>query len=247
MRRHPVNGFAQDFIATPPVQQEMRRIGDNLPAFFSCKIVEQPANARQSHKLVAPSRHGEHGRRDGGCFVDGRLCEFRHPAQHFRFDTAHHQRVADQTNGRGRCQLPARQAFENDFGVAGHEADSSAHKRDQSLANPRSERARRHENKPSEMRKSFRRSGVNRNGATEAFADDEQRRFRPGAIEQNATGVDRVLSHERRSGPCAAGSRRTKSALIDGESGESAPRKPRPYLVERCPVIERAVQQKHCG
>jgi len=225
----------------------MRRIGNDLPAFLACKIVEQPANAGQSHKLVAAAHHRECGRRDGGSFADRRLRNFRHPEEHFRLDSPHHQRIADQANGRGGSQLPAGQALEHNLGVARDEADCSAHEREQSLANARRQRAGRHENQPPQIRESVHCRDMDRNRAAEAFADDEQRCLRAGALEQNARGIDCVFCHAGRSGPCAARSRGAESTLIDGQSRKSPLCEFGPDFVERGRVIKCAVQQKHSG
>jgi hypothetical protein len=66
LRRHPVNSFAQDFIAPARVQQEMRRIRNDTPALFTGEILEQPADASTANKLVACADYGEHRRCDCG-------------------------------------------------------------------------------------------------------------------------------------------------------------------------------------
>lgn len=134
MGRHPGNDVAQDFIAAPPVQQEMRRIWNNLPAFFTREIVEQPANAGQPHKLVARSHHREHRRDHARSLGDRRSCESCHTAEHFRPNPSHHQRVADQANCGGRRQFPSCQALKYNLGITRKETDRSANERDQPLA-----------------------------------------------------------------------------------------------------------------
>ena len=173
----------------------MRRIGDNPPAFFARKILEQPLNAGKPHEFVALSHHGEHRRRNRGSFADRRQCEVSQPAEHFRPNTPHHQRIADQAYGCGRCQLPAGEALEHNLGIARDKADCSGNEREQPLADPRSERAGRYEDKAAELWKFASRGGMNCDGAAQAFTENEQRRLASGALEQNASGFCRVFRH----------------------------------------------------
>ena len=114
----------------------MRRTGHNLPAFFAREILEQPANAGKPHKFVALCHHGENRRRDRSSFAHCRLCEFCHPAEHFRPYPSHHQRIPDQANGGCRRELPASEALEHDLGIACDQAHRNGHEREQPLANP---------------------------------------------------------------------------------------------------------------
>jgi len=173
----------------------MRRIGYNLPDFFTGEVIEQAADARKPHEFVARSDHREHGRGNRRSFAHRRQREFRHSAKHFRPDAPHHQRVPDQANGGGRCQLSARQAFEHDFRVAGDKPYRRGREREQALAKPRSKGTGRDKDKPAQLRKLGHCGGMDRNGAAQAFTENEKRRLASGAVEQHASGVRRIFRH----------------------------------------------------
>ena len=151
----------------------MRRIGNDLPAFLAREIVEQTADAGLPQKLVPRSDHGENRRLHRGSFGDCRSRELCHPAYHFRLDPPHHQRVPDQPDGGGRCQLPARQAFEHNLGISCNETYRRRHEGKQPMADAGSERAWRHQNKTAKLWQPIQSRGMNRDSTAQTLADDK--------------------------------------------------------------------------
>ena len=148
----------------------MRRIRYDMPRFLSGEILEEAPDAGEAHEFVARTYHGENRHTNSGCLTHSRERKIRHSAKHCRSDAAHDERISDQSDGSRRGEIPPTQPFEDDFGIAGYDPCGSRDERDETLANSRSESARRNEHKPLQLWNATRRCRLNSNGAAHTFA-----------------------------------------------------------------------------